>query len=45
MTISDLQFEIEEDFFFDVSEFWDEMDEETKNEFSIQKTFKDGCWI
>ena len=45
MTISDLQFEIEEDFFFDVSEFWDEMDEETKNEFSIQKTFKDGYWI
>ena len=45
MTISDLQFEIEDDFFFDISEFWDEMDEETKNEFSIQKTFKNGQWV
>ena len=45
MTISDLQFEIEDDFFFDISEFWDDMDDETRNEFSVQKTFKDDQWI
>ena len=45
MTICDLQFELEEDLDCDLDEFWEMMDSETEEKFTIRKTLQNGVWV
>lgn len=46
MTICDLQFEVEEDEFCDLDDFWAMMDEDFEDDgFATQKILQDGHWV
>ena len=45
MTVYDLQFDLEDELDCDLEDFFDMMDAEVEDEFSICKIWKDGCWV